>query len=199
MSNPATRPRSAPAASVLPRRRFTQDEYFAMAEAGIFDSEEAVELINGHVVEMSPENDPHRVAIMKTSQAFSVALNEKNYAVQTQSTLPLDEVNVPEPDLAVLRGSPDDVLEEEPEVVLVLEIADTSLERDRSAKQALYAQQGIAEYWILNLQARTLEVYWEPGEAEYRQRRTRAEDKTVMPRFDEAPSFDVEGLLPAGS
>jgi hypothetical protein len=170
-----------------------------MAEAGIFDANDSVELIDGHVVEMSPENDPHRVAIMKTSQAFAVALNEKNYAVQTQSTLPLDKINVPEPDLAVLRGAPDDVLEEEPEVVIVVEVADTSLERDRSAKQALYAQRGIAEYWILNLRARTLEVYWEPGESEYRQRRTRTEDETVTPRFEHAPSFDVEALLPARS
>lgn len=198
MSATATQTRSA-SSPVLAPRRFTQEEYVAMAEAGIFDENDSVELIDGHVVEMSPENDPHRVAIMKMSQAFAVALNEKSYAVQTQSTLPLDELNVPEPDLAVLRGTPDDVLEGEPEVVLVVEVADTSLERDRTAKQALYAQQGIPEYWIVNLQTRTLEVYWEPGASDYRQRRTRAEDATVTPRFEDAPSYDVEALLPANA
>lgn len=103
---------------------------------------------------------------------------------------------MPVPELAVLRGAPDDVLEKEPEVVIVIEVANTSLERDQSAKQALYAQQGIAEYWVLNLQARTLEVYWEPGDEEYRQRRTPSEEETVTPRFENAPSFEVETLLP---
>jgi hypothetical protein len=184
---------------VLPQRRFTKEEYFAMAEAGIFDANDSVELIDGHVVEMPAENKPHRVAIAKATDVFIRALDDRPYFVQSQSTLPLDALNVPEPDLAVLRGAPDDVLEGEPEVVLVVEVADTSLERDRSAKQALYAQQGIAEYWILNLQARTLEVYWEPGESTYRQRRTRSEDETVTPRFEEAPSFEIEAFLPARS
>jgi hypothetical protein len=148
---------------------------------------------------MPAENKPHRVAIAKGTDVFVRALAERPYFLQGQSTLPLDELNVPEPDLAVLRGAPDDVLEGGPEVVLVIEVADTSLERDRSAKQALYAQQGIAEYWILSLRTRTLEVYWEPGESEYRQRRTQSEDETVTPRFEDAPSFDVEVLLPARS
>jgi Uma2 family endonuclease len=199
MPSTAARSRSASSASVLPQRRFTQEEYFAMAEAGIFDANDSVELIDGHVVEMPAENKPHRVAIAKGTDVFVRALAERPYFLQGQSTLPLDELNVPEPDLAVLRGAPDDVLEGEPEVVLVVEVADTSLERDRSAKQALYAQQGIAEYWILNLRTRTLEVYWEPGESEYRQRRTQSEDETVTPRFEDAPSFDVEALLPARS
>ncbi len=188
---------SESAASVLPQRRFTQDEYFAMAEAGIFGEDDSIELIDGQVVEMSPENSPHRVSIMKGARALIAALDEETYAVQIQSTLPLDGWNVPEPDFAVLRGLPDDVLEGEPEVVLVVEVADTSLDRDRSVKQALYAQQGIAEYWIVNLQDRTLELYWEPGEREYRQRRTWSEDETVTPQFADAPSFEVEGLLPA--
>ena len=170
-----------------------------MADAGIFGEDDSIELIDGQVVEMSPENTPHRVAIAKSQEVFVRALEGRPYFLQSQSTLPLDEWNVPEPDLAVLRGRPDDVLQREPEVVLVAEVADTSLERDRSVKQALYAEQGIPEYWILNLRSRTLEVYWEPGEGEYRQRRTRSEDDTVTPQFEEGPSFDVEALPPAES
>ncbi len=196
MPSTATRSHSPSSASVLPQRRFTQDEYFAMAEAGIFGEDDSIELIDGQVVEMSPENSPHRVSIMKGARAFIAALDEEKYAVQIQSTLPLDEWNVPEPDFSVLRGRPDDVLEGEPEVVLVVEVADTSLERDRSVEQALYAQQEIPEYWILNLRSRTLEVYWEPGEGEYRQRRTRSEDEAVTPQFEDAPSVEVEALLP---
>lgn len=170
-----------------------------MAEAGVLGPDDSVELLDGQIVEMSPENSPHRVAIMKASRAFMLALEGRDYALQTQSTLPLDERNVPEPDLAVLRGTPDDVLEEEPEVVLVVEVADTSLDQDRTVKQALYAQNEIPEYWIVNLRERTVEVYTELGTAEYRQRRTRSENDTVTPLFEEAPTFDVTSLLPARS
>lgn len=170
-----------------------------MAEAGVLGPDDAVELIEGQIVEMSPENSPHRVAIAKTSEAFIRALQDLSYFVQSQSTLPLDELNVPEPDLAVLRGAPDDVLDSEPEVVLIVEVADTSLDQDRTVKQALYAQNDISEYWIINLRERTVEVYWEPSESEYRQRRTRSEEETVTPRFEDAPSFEIGALLPARS
>lgn len=86
-----------------------------MAEAGIFDANDSVELLDGHVVEMPAENKPHRVAIAKATDVFVRALAERPYFLQSHSTLPLDELNVPEPDLPVLRGAPDDVLEEEPE------------------------------------------------------------------------------------
>jgi len=170
-----------------------------MTEAGIFGEDDSIELIDGQVVEMSPESTPHRVATSKATEELIRALTDRPYFLQSQSTLPLDDWNVSEPDLAVLRGQPDDVLEEEPEVFLVVEVADTSLERDRSVKQALYAGQEIPEYWILNLQNRTLEAYWEPGEGEYRQRRTSSEDDTVTPQFEDAPSFEIEALLPAES
>ena len=170
-----------------------------MADAGVLEPDDSVELIDGRIVEMSPENSPHRVAIAKGSEVFIRALQDLPYFVQTQSTLPLDEVNVPEPDLAVLRGVPDDVLDSEPEVVLVVEVADTSLTQDRAVKQPLYARNRIPEYWIVNLRERTVEVYWEPGESEYRQRRTRSETETATPRFEETLSLDVELLLPARS
>jgi Uma2 family endonuclease len=185
--------------STVTPRRFTQEEYFSMAEAGVLGPDDSVELLDGQIVEMSPENSPHRVSIMKASRAFMLALEGRNYALQTQSTLPLDERNVPEPDLAVLRGTPDDVLETEPEIALVVEVADTSLDQDRTVKQALYAQNEIPEYWIVNLRERTVEVYTELGTAEYRQRRTRSENDTVSPLFEEAPTFDVVSLLPARS
>jgi Uma2 family endonuclease len=185
--------------STITPRRFTQEEYFAMAEAGVLGPDDSVELLSGQIVEMSPENSPHRVAIAKESAAFIRALQDRLYFVQTQSTLPLDERNVPEPDLAVLRGTPDDVLDEKPEVALIVEVADTSLDQDRTVKQALYARNEIQEYWIVNLRERTVEVYSEPGTAEYRQRRTHSEGDTVTPIFEKAPTFDVASLLPARS
>lgn len=178
-------------------RRFTHDEYMRMGEAGILTEDDPVELIHGQVVKMSPENSPHRICIAKANQLFVEALSETDCFVQPQSTLPLDAHNAPEPDLAVLRGTPDALMEGELPVVLAVEVADSSLERDRDIKQALYAQAGIPVYWIVNLQARTVEVYTEPEAERYRERTTRGEDETVSLPGDTDATISVHSLLPA--
>ena len=178
-------------------RRFTHDEYMRMGEAGILTEDDPVELIHGQIVEMSPENSPHRICIAKANQLFVEALSGTDCFVQPQSTLPLDAHNAPEPDLAVLRGTPDALMEGELPVVLAVEVADSSLERDRNVKQALYAAAGIPVYWIVNLQARTVEVYTEPEAERYRERTTRGEDETVSLPGDTDATISVHSLLPA--
>ena len=168
-----------------------------MAEADILGEDDPVELIHGQIVEMSPENTPHRAAIIKINRVLVEALDADQYAVQPQSTLPLDEHNVPEPDLAVLRGTPDELMAEELPVALVVEVADTSLELDRSVKQGLYAQAGIPVYWIANLEARELEVYSDPADERYRERRTLNESDAVASSVESAGSLTVSELFPA--
>lgn len=170
-----------------------------MAEAGIFTDDDAVELIHGQIVEMSPENSPHRVCIAKINRVLVQRLEGTDYFVQPQSTLPLDAYNLPEPDLAVLRGTPDDLMQGELDAVLVVEVADTSLERDRTVKQSLYAQAGIPTYWLVNLRDRTVEVYQEPDGDTYRERRTRDADDSVPLPIDGAADVTVADLLPASA
>jgi Uma2 family endonuclease len=168
-----------------------------MGEAGILTEDDPVELIHGQIVKMSPENSPHRICIAKVNQLFVEAFSGMDCFVQPQSTLPLDAHNAPEPDLAVLRGTPDALMEGELPVVLAVEVADSSLERDRDIKQALYAEAGIPVYWIVNLQARTVEVYTEPEAGRYRERTTREEDETVSLPGDTDATISVHSLLPA--
>lgn len=168
-----------------------------MLEAGILTEDDPVELIHGQIIEMSPENTPHRATIIKLNRALVEVLDADRYAVQPQSTLPLDQHNVPEPDVAVLRGTADDLLEGELPVVLVVEVADTSVERDRSLKQRLYAQADVPVYWIVNLGAREVEVYSDPAEGQYRERTTLGEDEAVAVPVEPAVSIDVKSLLPA--
>jgi Uma2 family endonuclease len=168
-----------------------------MLEAGILKEDDPVELIHGQIVEVSPENRPHRAAIIKITQVLVEALDPQAYAVQPQSTLPLDEHNVPEPDLAVLEGTPEELMEGELPVIFVVEVADTSLERDRGVKQAIYARAGIPVYWIVDLAARQLEVYSDPERARYRERTTVVEGEVVdIPVGSEGP-VSVQALLPA--
>jgi Uma2 family endonuclease len=178
-------------------RRFTSDEYLRIAETGILDEGGRTELIDGHILEMAPQNAPNRAAVGKTSKIFQNALANSNYWVQTQSTLPLDCRNVPEPDVAVLEGTPDDLLEGEPdEIPIIVEVADTSLEKDRTTKLRCYATNGIPEYWIINLQNETIEMYREPADGEYRRRETMTRGGSVTPLFDDSLSFGVDALLP---
>ncbi len=190
------RPDRSATGPLAPPRRFTVDEYLQMTESGILTEDDAVELIHGQIVELSPENTPHRATIMKVTRVLVESLDADTYAVQTQSTLPLDDRNAPEPDLAVLRGTPDDLMQGELPVALVIEVADTSLERDRTVKQRLYAQAGIPAYWIVNLAARELEMFSDPRGERYRERTTRPEPAAVNVPVTPPVSVEVQDLLP---
>lgn len=190
------RPDRSATGPLAPPRRFTVDEYLRMTESGILTEDDAVELIHGQIVELSPENTPHRATIMKVTRVLVESLDADTYAVQTPSTLPLDDRNAPEPDLAVLRGTPDDLMQGELPVALVIEVADTSLERDRTVKQRLYAQAGIPAYWIVNLAARELEMFSDPRGERYRERTTRPEPAAVNVPVTPPVSVEVQDLLP---
>lgn len=137
--------------------QWTRSEYYKMAEAGLFDGKH-VELIEGQVIEMSPMGSPHRTAVLLTGDRLRQVFRQ-GYFVSTQCPLDLGEIFEPEPDVAVIAGSIRDYTEAHPSTAsLVVEVADTSLTYDRTTKASLYAKAGIAEYWIVNLVNRQLEV-----------------------------------------
>jgi Uma2 family endonuclease len=152
-----------PVTATLPRRRWTRDEYYRMAEAGIFKPGERVELIDGEVVEkVSPQSPPHANATVVVSEALRAAFHEGHH-VRVQVPLLLGS-SEPEPDVAVVAGHPRDFSDHPTAAVLVVEVAQSSLAADRSEKASLYARAGIADYWIVNLVDRRLEVYRDPIE-----------------------------------
>lgn len=171
-----------------------------MAETGVLSPTDHTELINGYLVEMTAQNAPHRAAVAKVDRQFQDMLGDRAYWVQTQSTLPLDCRNVPEPDIAILGGAPDDLLDGEPDdIPLIIEVAAPTLAYDRTDKLACYASNDIPAYWIVNLQHRTLECYRDPDGDEYRERRTLNPGHTVAPTFDDTLSVEVDALLPSPS
>lgn len=179
------------------QRRFTREEYFQMAETGVLGPDDRTELIDGYLVEMTAQNAPHRAVIVDGTNLFVDLLRDTDYAVQVQSTLPLDCHNAPEPDFAIFRGDGADLLEGEPdEIPLIVEVADTTLTYDRTEKLVCYASNDIPEYWIVNLQTHTLECYHDPVGDEYRERRTLEMGETVAPRFDDTLELTVSDLLP---
>jgi Uma2 family endonuclease len=144
-------------------RRWTRDEYYKMAGAGIFAPGERVELIEGEIIAMTPQDSPHATAGSLAEEALRGAFGPE-FHVRSQRPLNLGQESEPEPDAAVVRGRPRDYVHAHPTTaVLVVEISDTTLAFDRGPKAALYARAGIPEYWIVNLVDRVLEVHRDPG------------------------------------
>ncbi len=148
----------------LESHRWTADAYDRMVAHGLFSPGERVELIDGEVVNMTPQGSAHATALLLVQQQLRRVLGA-GYHVRPQLPLVADLRSEPEPDISVVRGDVRDYSESHPsarDTVLVVEISDSSLEYDRDAKGSLYARAGIPEFWIVNLIDLQLEVHQKP-------------------------------------
>jgi Uma2 family endonuclease len=157
---------AAPSPDVQERlRRISVDEYHRMIEAGILDEDEKVQLVDGMLVAMTPQGQPHAFVIMRLTRLLARALSD-DFEVLPQLPLTLGADSEPEPDLAVVRAQDAASTRRHPRTaLLVVEVAGDSLRFDRRTKLALYASSGIPEYWIVNLEDAVIEVFREPDAA----------------------------------
>ena len=151
------------------------DQYHAMIHAGILTDDDPVELLEGWLVAKMPKNPPHR-AVTRLIRQVLERLVPAEWYVDSQEPITTDD-SEPEPDVVVVRGETRHYLDRHPgpnDVGLVIEVADTTLQRDRGFKKRLYARAGIPVYWIVNLSDNQCEVYTEPSgpepQPDYRQR-----------------------------
>jgi Uma2 family endonuclease len=199
-----------PAAPVegMPLRRFTLDEYHRLIEIGFFDEDERVELLEGILVSMSPNYPPHIRTVIRLQRVFASFLARENIEVRIQGPVSIRELMTePEPDLVISRESGTDLDERHPypaDILLLMEVSDSSLSYDRTRKRAIYAQAGILEYWIWNLVDSSLEVYRDPhtssaGDALYQTKLTYRRGDSVAPLA--FPDFEVavDDVLPLAS
>lgn len=150
-------------------RDLTVAEYHRMGEAGILDEDDRVELIEGVLVEMTPVGGPHIAAVFVLNRLFQQAVGNAA-VVSVQSPVRLGERSEPEPDLALVRQRPDRYRNGPPraeDVLLAVEVADTSLLRDRRVKCTLYAMHRVPETWIVDLAGGAIEVYRGPTDGGY--------------------------------
>jgi Uma2 family endonuclease len=144
----------------------------------------------------APQQSGHAVAVGKTQRALEECFGS-HYWVRIQMPLVLDPDSEPEPDLAVVAGEPADYRAQHPQTaLLVVEIADTSILRDRKIKGTIYAKGGIAEYWIVNLTSQTLEVYREPLDERFQNFPTLTAKQHITPIAQPSLSIYVADLLP---
>lgn len=143
-------------------KRWRRVEYERLVDVGAFEGE-PLELIGGQLIIAEPKGSPHAAAVGMAGDALRAAL-PPGWTVRVQDPIALDDESVPEPDVAVVRGRHADYRHAHPtRAALIIEVAESSLAFDRIQKGSLYARGGVADYWIVNLEDRVVEVYRDPG------------------------------------
>jgi len=164
---------------VLHTRRWTRSEYDQLVEGGFFQPGERLELVNGTILQMTPQGSRHATAIRLVEESLRLAYG-KGFDVRIQLPLALSPDSEPEPDVTVVVGNPRDFCDAHPQTaVLIVEVSDTTVHYDQTQKSQIYAQAGIPEYWILNLPERHLEVYRLPLGNSYQERDVLTQRETV--------------------
>jgi Uma2 family endonuclease len=179
------------------RRRLDIDAYYKMAEAGILTDPHHVELIDGEIFDMAAIGSPHAAVTNRLARPLTRALRDEAALVNVQSPLRLDAYNEPQPDVMLLRSRADDYRASHPnaaDVLLLVEVSETSLAYDRGVKLALYAKFGVPEVWIVDLPGAAIEVYREPKEGAYASRELLTEG-LLVPALVPGVTIDVAGLI----
>jgi Uma2 family endonuclease len=167
----------------LPRRLFTVEEYHRMAEAGIFGAEERVELIEGEIIQMAPIGPRHVGCVINATRLFITRLGDRA-VISPQNPVVIRPRSEPQPDLLLLRARAVSYSRELPtseDVLLAVEVADTTVRFDRLVKARLYARAGIAEFWLFLATDGAVEVYREPGADGYASVTRHGPGHTVSP------------------
>ena len=190
-------PAKTPAETMV-TRKFTVAEYYRMGEAGIFHPEERVELIEGAIVVMAPIGIRHSGSVIRYIQVFSRLAGDR-FVLQIQNPIHLDDNSEPQPDVILLRPRSDNYFDSHPgpaDVLLVIEVSDTSLNYDRGVKAHLYGRHNIPETLVLNLPGDCIEGFTKPGPEGYAQHNIYRRGDKISPVSLPDLELVVEDLLP---
>jgi Uma2 family endonuclease len=168
-----------------------------MGAAGIFTEDDHVELIEGEILQMSPIGSRHAASVNRLNTKFNNLLGDRA-VVSIQNPILLNDLSEPQPDIAILARREDfyaDALPTATDVLLVVEVADTTVAYDRDIKLPSYARAGIPEAWLVNLPAETVEIHLEPVNGAYRKVFSyRRGDSMTLANFPEV-SLQVSSIL----
>lgn len=179
------------------RWRFTVDDFMLMGKAGIFKEGDRVELIDGEVIEMNPIGFGHAGRV-KRLNTMLVPLMGGRAIVSVQDPLQIRPRRQPQPDIMILQPRADFYSTSHPvaaDVLLLIEVSDTSLDYDRNTKAIIYAQARIPEYWIVNLVDMQLMVYRRPVDGLYQELKVLAQGDTIQPLAFPDVTIDVSEIL----
>ncbi|WP_414755151.1 Uma2 family endonuclease [Anabaena sp. CCY 9910] len=189
--------------SIAQAKRFTLDEYQKLTELGFFHEDDHIELINGELIQMVSKGKAHETCLRNLLRELPKLVGDRA-TLQSQAPITLPPNSEPEPDFAIVKNRDDNYLSAHPspdDVLLVIEVADSSLSYDQDIKIPLYAKAGIADYWIFNLFDNCLESYSQPyqdsqGKHGYLNKRIVLPNQVIyLPCFPDL-SLDVSRILP---
>jgi Uma2 family endonuclease len=181
----------------ITRKVFTVDEYHRMSDIGLFPDDKRLELIRGRIYEMPTANPPHSGRVNRLNHLFLSRLGE-SVIVSVQNPSTIDDYSEPTPDIALLKPRIDFYTNSHPfpeDVLLAIEVSCTTVRFDTIIKAPLYAEAGIAEYWIVNIPQNVLEVRREPADGRYSKRETLRHGQTLFPLAFPGAMFRVEEIL----
>ena len=167
----------------IPRRLLTLDEYHTIGTAGVLKEDDRIELIEGEMIEMAPIGSRHLAKVNRLARLLSQCIGDQAI-VSVQNPIALPPHNEPQPDLALLKPRADDYegkLPSAEDILLVIEVADTTLAYDRDAKMPIYARHDIVETWLVDIQGQTVSIYQEPGKNGYRRILTPTRNESITP------------------
>lgn len=180
-------------------KRWTVQDYHRMSEVGILPPDERTELLSGQITLMAAKGTPHVTALRLLATTLDTLLANEPVFVITQDPIQLDDFSEPEPDLAIVQGTIQDYVEHHPrpdQVYLVVEVADSTLKQDCEVKDKLYAQAGIADYWVLDLNNRQLHIYREPKSTGYTRHLILTEPNQASPSTFPNLTLSLTQILP---
>jgi len=181
---------------LVTRRLINRAEYHRMVEVGLLDEDDHIELIDGEIFEMAPIGSEHGSRTARLNHLMSLALGNRAIVVE-QHAIRLGDMSEPEPDLVVIDRAWNFNPASHPtagEILLIVEVAQSSLRHDRDRKVPLYARYGIPEVWLIDLGAQALTVYREPVDGQYVQARTLTSGTLAPAAFPDV-RLDVANLI----
>lgn len=179
-------------------KRWSVDEYHRISELGLLDSTKRTELLAGHITFMASKGTPHVTSLYLLANLIRDQLGN-TAMVRTQDPIVLDDWSEPEPDLAIVQGSILDYAQQHPQphqVYLIVEVADSTLKQDCEVKDKLYAQAGITDYWVLDLQHRQLHIFRDPTPEGYTHHLILKEPHQIAPLAFSEMAIALSSILP---
>jgi Uma2 family endonuclease len=180
------------------KKLFTVHDYHRMGDAGIFTEDDRVELIRGEILTMSPIGPPHNGAVIRANNTL-VNIVAGRALVSVQGSIRLDEYDEPQPDIVLLRPRDDFYSSRHAgpgDILLIIEMADSSLDYDRAIKGSLYAETDVPEYWIANLRNESVLVYSDLRNKVYSAIQEFRRGETLIPHLLPDCRIEVNTLLP---
>lgn len=181
----------------IQRRLFTVETYHQMAAGGALREDERLELIEGEIIQMSPIKPRHAGHVKRLAGMLSARLGPRAI-LGVQDPVELSDSSEPQPDISVLQPRADTYADSHPkpaDILLIIEVADTTASYDRDVKLPLYARAGIREAWLVSLQDGWIEVHSDPSEHGYKSIRRAFSGETVCPGVLPDVAIDVADVL----